>query len=152
MTVFESKKIVLGKNIQKFRMSCSMKNYEQGNNAIRKRHQTLFKDKKDHYYSFGPSDELLQTLPFEFVANLKGGVYTRLLSNGWVIFDQNSISHKEIQLHQYVLWEVQGHPIIYLAFFCWLFNLTKRVATYTKYSWRSHFFCEPWTNTWNHRW
>jgi hypothetical protein len=80
MTVFEIKKIVLGKNRQKFRMRCSMKNYEQGNNAICKRHQTLFNDKKDHYYSFGPSDELVQTLPFEFVDNLKGGVYTKLPS------------------------------------------------------------------------
>ena len=49
-----------------------MRNYEQGNNAIRKRHPTLFKDKKDHYYSFRPSDELVQTLPFEFMDNLKG--------------------------------------------------------------------------------
>ncbi len=70
MTVFEIKKIVLGKNMQKFRMRCSMKNYERGNNAICKRHPTLFKDKKDHYYSFKPSDNLVQTLPFEFVANL----------------------------------------------------------------------------------
>jgi hypothetical protein len=80
MTVFEIKKNVLGKNMQKFRMRCSMRNYEQGNNAIRKRHPTLFKDKKDHYYSFGPSDELVQTLPFEFVAILKGWAYTRLPS------------------------------------------------------------------------
>jgi hypothetical protein len=82
MTLFEIKKKNLGKNIQKFMMRCSMKNYEQGNNAIRQRHPTFFKDKKDHYYSFGPSDELVQTLPFEFVANLKGGAYTRLTSNG----------------------------------------------------------------------
>ncbi len=41
---------------------------------------TLFKDKKVHYYPFGPSDELVQTLPFEFVANLKGGACTRLPS------------------------------------------------------------------------
>jgi hypothetical protein len=72
-TVCEIKKIVLGKNMQKFWMRCFMKNYEQGNNAIRKRHPTLLKDKKDHYYSFGPSDELVQTLPFEFMDNLKGG-------------------------------------------------------------------------------
>jgi hypothetical protein len=37
MTVFEIKKISLGKNMQKFQMRCSMRNYEQGNNAIRKR-------------------------------------------------------------------------------------------------------------------
>ncbi len=52
MTVFEIKKIILWKNMQKFQMRCSMRNYERGNNAIRKRHPTLFKDKKDYYYSF----------------------------------------------------------------------------------------------------
>ncbi len=83
MTLFEIKKIVLGKNMRKFWMRCSMKNYKQGNNAIRKRHPTLFKDKKDHYYSFGPSDDLVQTLPFTFVANLKGRAYTRLPSK-WI--------------------------------------------------------------------
>jgi hypothetical protein len=49
MTVFEIKKIILGKNMQKFQMRCSMRNYERGNNAICKRNPTLFKDKKDHY-------------------------------------------------------------------------------------------------------
>jgi hypothetical protein len=57
-----------------------MKNYERGNNAICKRHPTLFKDKKEHYYSFGPSDELVQTLPFKFIDNLKGGADTNLPS------------------------------------------------------------------------
>jgi hypothetical protein len=80
MTACEIRKIVLGKNMQKFRVRCFMKNYEGGNNAICKRHPTLFKDKKDHYYSFRPSDELVQTLPFEFVDNLKGGTYIKLLS------------------------------------------------------------------------
>jgi hypothetical protein len=80
MTMCEIRKNILGKNMQKFRMRCFMKNYEQGNNAICKRHPTLFKDKKDHYASFGLSDELVQTLPFEFVDNLKGGVYIKLPS------------------------------------------------------------------------
>jgi hypothetical protein len=64
MTLCEIKKIVLGKNTQKFQMRCFMKNYERDKNATRKRHLTLSKDKKDHYYSFRPSDELVQTLPF----------------------------------------------------------------------------------------
>jgi hypothetical protein len=92
MTVFEINKIILGKNMQKFWIRYSMRNYEWGNNAIRKRHPTLFKDKKDHYYSFGLSDELVQTLPFEFVANLKGGACTRLpskwMSNIWSNLNQ----------------------------------------------------------------
>jgi hypothetical protein len=102
MTVFEIMKIILGKNMQKFRMRCSVRKYEQGNNAIRKRHPTLFKDKKDHYYSFGLSNELVQTLPFEFVAK-KVRHIQGYHQNGQVIFDQNSISQKEIKLHQYDL-------------------------------------------------
>jgi hypothetical protein len=80
MTMCEIKKIVLGKNMQKFWMRCFMKNYEQDNNATRRRHPTLFKDQKDHYYSFGPNDELVQTMPFEFVDNLIGGLYIKLPS------------------------------------------------------------------------
>jgi hypothetical protein len=34
LTVCEIKKIVWGKNMQKFQMRCFKKNYEQGNNAI----------------------------------------------------------------------------------------------------------------------
>jgi hypothetical protein len=102
MTVFEIKKIVLGKNMQKFRRRCSMKNSEQGNNVICKKHPTLFKDKKNHYYSFGPSDEFVQTLPFEFVANLKGGAYTRLPSK-WM----SNIQSKLNQSHRNLITSIQ---------------------------------------------
>jgi hypothetical protein len=71
-----------------------MKNYEQGNNAICIRHSTLFKDKKDHYYSLGLSDELLQTLPFEFMDNLKGGAYTKLLSK-WMSNIQSKLTQSQ---------------------------------------------------------
>jgi hypothetical protein len=97
MTVFEIKKIVLGKNMQKFQMRCSMKNYERGNNAIQKRHPTLFKDKRDHYYSFGPSHKLVQTLPFEFVANLKSEAYTRLPSK-WMSNIGSKLNHSQRNL------------------------------------------------------
>ncbi len=143
MTVFEIKKIVLGKNMQKFWMRCFMKSYEWGNNAICKRHLTLFKDKKDHYYSFGPSDELVQTLPYEFVDNLKGGAYTKLPSK-WM--------SREIWLHQYNLWEVYCHPIIYVAFFHLLLNLQKDSLHIRSIHGEVNFFYEPWTNIWNNRW
>jgi hypothetical protein len=97
MTVFEIKKIVFGKNMQKNWMRCSMRNYERGNNAMRKRHPTLFKDKKDHYYSFGPSDELVLKLPFEFVANLKGGAYTSLPSK-WMSNIQSKLNQSQRNL------------------------------------------------------
>ncbi len=57
----------------------------------------MFKYKKDHYYSFGPSDELVQTLPFEFVANLKGGVYTRLPSK-WMSNIQSKLNQPQRNL------------------------------------------------------
>jgi hypothetical protein len=57
----------------------------------------LFKDKKDHYYPFGPSDELVQTLPFEFVANLKGGAYTRLPSK-WMSNIQSKLNQSQRNL------------------------------------------------------
>ncbi len=78
-------------------MRCSTKNYERGNNAIRKRHPTLFKDKKDHYYLFGSSDELVQTLPFEFMDNLKGGVYTKLPSK-WMSKIQSKLNQSQRNL------------------------------------------------------
>jgi hypothetical protein len=94
MTVWEIRKIVLGKNMQKLGMRCFMKNYEQGNSAICKRHPTLFKDKKDHYYSFRPSDELVQTLPFEFMDNLKGGAYIKLPSK-WMSTIQSKLTQSQ---------------------------------------------------------
>jgi hypothetical protein len=97
MTVCEIRKIVLGKNMQKFWMRCFMKNYERGNNAICKRHPTLFKDKKDHNYSFGPSDELVQTLPFEFMNNLKGGAYIKLPSK-WMSNIQSKLTQSQRNL------------------------------------------------------
>jgi hypothetical protein len=86
-----------GEEYAKFQMRCFMKNYEQGNNAIRKRHPTLLKDKKDHYYSFGPSDELVQTLPFEFVDNSKGGAYIKLPSK-WMSYIWSKLTQSQRNL------------------------------------------------------
>jgi hypothetical protein len=97
MTMCEIRKIVLGKNMQTFWMRCFIKNYERGKNAIRKRYPTLFKDKKDHYYSFGPSDELVQTLQFEFVDNLKGGAYIKLPSK-WMTNIQSKLTQSQRNL------------------------------------------------------
>jgi hypothetical protein len=43
-TMYKIKKIVLKKNRKKIRIRCLTKSYEQGNDAIRKRHKMLFKD------------------------------------------------------------------------------------------------------------
>jgi hypothetical protein len=124
-----------------------MKNYEQGNNATRKRYPTLFKDKKDHNYSFRPSDELVQTLPFEFVANLKGGSCTRLPSK-WMSNIQSKLSQSQrisITSIQLVRSLMPSNNL------CGVFLLTvepdeKSCYIYEVFMEKSIFFCEPWTN------
>ncbi len=62
----------------------------------------MFKDKKDYYYSFGPSDELVQTSLFEFVDNLKGGACTNLPSK-WM----NNIRSKLSQSQRNTITSIQ---------------------------------------------
>ncbi len=57
----------------------------------------MFKDKKDHYYSFRPSDELVLTLPFEFMDNLKSGAYIRLPSK-WMSNIQSKLTWSQRNL------------------------------------------------------
>jgi hypothetical protein len=79
-TMYKIKKIVPKKNRRKFWIKCLMRNYEQGNNAIRKRYKTLFKDTVNHQYNFPASNELVMTLPYQFVDSLKSGVWQKLPS------------------------------------------------------------------------
>jgi hypothetical protein len=57
-----------------------MKNYQQGNDTIGKRHKTLFKDIVNHQYNIPASNELVMTLPYPFVDSLKRGVWQKLPS------------------------------------------------------------------------
>jgi hypothetical protein len=57
-----------------------MLNYDEKNEAIRKRHSKLFKNEK---YSFCPSDDLVKSISFEFVHTLQKDQYTPLL-NKWL--------------------------------------------------------------------
>ncbi len=57
----------------------------------------MFKDKSDHYYSFGLSYELVQTLPFEFVDNLIGGAYIKLPSK-WMSTIQSKLTQSQRNL------------------------------------------------------
>ncbi len=79
-TMYKIKKIVPKKNHRNFRFKCLIKNYKQRNNAIRKRHKMLFKDTVNHQYNFPASNELVMTLPYQFVGSLKSGVWQKLLS------------------------------------------------------------------------
>ena len=54
-----------------------MSNYEQKNIAIQKRHSKLFKSDQ---YSFCPSDDLVKSMPFEFIRTLKKDQFIALPS------------------------------------------------------------------------
>ena len=78
-TMYEIKKVDTKKHSGiTFRIRCFLKNYDRQNTAIRKRHKTLFKDNINHHYDFTASNELLTTLPFQFIDGLKTGVWQRL--------------------------------------------------------------------------
>ncbi len=79
-TMYKIKKIVLEKNRRKFWIKCLMRNYKRGNNAICKRHKTLAKDTVNYQYDFPESNELVMTLPYQFVDSLKSGVWQKLPS------------------------------------------------------------------------
>ncbi len=55
-----------------FSIECFMANYDEKNEAIRKRHSKLFKDGN---YSFFPSDDLVKSISFEFIRTLKNDKY-----------------------------------------------------------------------------
>ena len=50
-------------------MRCFFKHYERGNNTIRKRHKQFFRDTVNYHYEFPASNELIETLDFDFVKN-----------------------------------------------------------------------------------
>ncbi len=93
-TMYEIKKIVPKKNRRKFWIKCLMKNYERGNDAIHKRHKTLFKDTVNHQYNFPASNELVMTLPYQFVDSLRSGVWQKLPSP-WLNLIQRKIKNAQ---------------------------------------------------------
>ena len=79
-TLAQIKKISTGKNRRKFRLRCYLKNFERGNDTIRKRHKTIFRDSVNYHYEFPATNEIIQTLPYKFVDDLKSSVWTNLPS------------------------------------------------------------------------
>ena len=76
-TLADIKRTDTGQNKHKFRMRCFFKNYERGNNTIRKRHKQFFRDTVNHHYDFSPSNELIETLDYDFVKKLKSGTWNK---------------------------------------------------------------------------
>ncbi len=83
-TLADIKRTDTGQKRRKFRMRCSFKNYERGNNTIHLRHKQFFRDIVNHHYDFSPSNELIETLDYDFVKNLKTGTWNKLLRD-WLL-------------------------------------------------------------------
>jgi len=89
-TLAEIKRTDTGKKTHKFRMRCFFKNYERGNNAIRLRHKQFFRDVVNHHYEFSPSNELIETLDYDFVKSLKSGTWNKL-PRDWLLHIKKKI-------------------------------------------------------------
>jgi hypothetical protein len=77
-TLAQIKKISTGKNLCKFRLRCFVKNFERGNDTIRKRHKAIFRDNVNYHYEFPAMSEIVQTLPYKFADELKCSIWTKL--------------------------------------------------------------------------
>ena len=63
---------------KQFHIQCQAKNYQYGNSGLRQRHPTMF---KEDTFSFTPIDDLVLSMPFEFIRKLKVGIWTNIERN-----------------------------------------------------------------------
>ena len=63
------------KNKKQFHIRCQTKAYQVGNKSLRARHRTMF---REDTFTFPPIDELVMSMPFEFISKLKVGTWTRV--------------------------------------------------------------------------
>ena len=66
------------KNKKQFHVQCHMKTYQMGNISLRERHSTMLREET---FTFPPIDELVMSMPFEFISKLKVGTWTRVDPN-----------------------------------------------------------------------
>ena len=73
-------KVTRVKNSDKkvFHVQCHTKTYQHGDAGLRQRHPTMF---KEGTYIFTPIDELVLSMPFEFIRTLKVGTWTPIDRN-----------------------------------------------------------------------
>ena len=73
-------KLTRQKNSDKkiFHVQCHLKTYQNGNAGLRERHPTMF---KEDILTFTPIDELVLSMPFDFIRSLKVGTWTPIDKN-----------------------------------------------------------------------
>ena len=76
-------KVTKVKNSDKklFHVQCHTKTYQHGNAGVRERHPTIF---KEGTYIFNPIDDLVLSMPFEFIRKLKVGTWTPI-DRSWLL-------------------------------------------------------------------
>ncbi len=77
---FSHIKVTKMKNSDKklFHFQCHTKTYQHGNAGVRERHPTIF---KEGTYIFNPINDLVLSMPFEFICKLKVGTWTPIDRN-----------------------------------------------------------------------
>jgi hypothetical protein len=63
------------KNKKQFHVQCHMRTYQHGNSSLQERHSTMY---REDTFTFTPIDELVMSMTFDFISNLKVGTWTRL--------------------------------------------------------------------------
>ncbi len=79
------------KNKKQFHVRCHMKTYQMGNISLCARHSTMFGEET---FTFPPIDELVMSMPFEFISKLKVGTWTRV-DPSWMRRLHKFLSHAD---------------------------------------------------------
>ncbi len=89
-------KVTMVKNSGKkqYHIQCQAKNYQYGNSGIRQRHPTMF---KEDTFSFTPIDDLVLSMPFEFIRKLKVGIWTNI-ERDWLMRLHKHLTQAENKL------------------------------------------------------
>ncbi len=66
------------KNKKQCQVQCQLKTYQHGNSSLREQHSTMFREDS---FTFTPLDQLVMSMDFDFIRNLKVGSWTRLDAN-----------------------------------------------------------------------
>jgi hypothetical protein len=74
-TVKQMKYTLTKLNKRLFTIECYTRGYDSKNTWVRKCHKHLFKDDN---YTFQPNNDLVKSLPYDFVKTLKAGIFSPL--------------------------------------------------------------------------
>ena len=77
-TLHKTDKQKKSKILQSFEISCAVANFEVDNDSLRSRHPDIFKNEG---FDFCPTNDLIKSMPFDFVNDLEDNKWTMLKKN-----------------------------------------------------------------------